>query len=602
MPNMPIKVAAGVNTEATEKDAEPQWVDCNRIRFDRTYVESLGGWVSDNANTINGVPRGIISWVTLRAETFIGLGTHKRLLIWQGGSYTDITPVRATGTMGADPFSTTAASDIVTVVHTGHNVTVGDGVNYSGATVSPIDSTDVTGDYEVLTVPDANTYTIQLSAAVTTTEANFGGASVTYTYQINVGQETTVPAYGWGADGWGVDTWGTPRSAPVGTIAARLWQLDQWGEDLIANVRGGAIYVWDSSAGLATPAAIISGAPATAKLVLVSPTERHLVGFGVHDGTADDPLLIQWSTSADYTDWDVTSTTNSAGELRIERGTEIIGAIRTRGQMLVLTDISAHSMFTTGTFDVFGIDLLGEGCGLIAQHAISEHAGLTFWMGLDNFYAFDGVVRILECDVWTYVYEDINLDQSVKFHSSTNVRFNEVWWFYCSSGSDEIDRYVKYNWADKAWDYGEMDRTTWIDPSDGSGITQPYATDANGSLFIHENGVNADGAAMGSMIDLYDMDITQEKGADSGGAFFHIRKFLPDFKYLTGSISLTINTKSYPQSTATAKGPYTILPTDLKVSVRGRGRQIGMKFEQSDVDDSFRFGTHALQITQHGRR
>lgn len=602
MPLYPFNIAAGVNTEKSDKDIAPQWKDGNRIRFYKGYPETLGGWEKENEDTVNGVPRKMISWVTIREEKFIGVGTHKRLYVWQGGTYTDITPLRDSTSAPfssaqlSNPFSTTAASDIVDVAHTGHGCTVGDGVSFSGASASPIDGITVDGAYEVISVTDANTYTIQISTTATNSEASFGGATVDYDYQINVGNADSIPALGWNADAWGDSTWGTIRTTPTEYFPARTWQLDQWGEDLIANVKSGAIYVWDSSVGIATPAAIISGAPATARFVLLSNFARHLIGFGVHDGSADDALLIQWSTSEDYTDWDLTSPTNSAGELRIDRGTEIVGAIRTRGQILVLTDISAHSLFDTGGILIFGIDLLGEGCGLISPNAVAEHSGIVYWMSYENFYIFDGVVREMPCDVWSYVFKDINKKQSIKSHAALNVRFSEVQWFYCSENSDEIDRYVKYNWEEKTWDYGQLNRTAWVDSSEGAGIDDPYAFDENGVLYIHEQGVNADGSAMGSFIESHDKEVAD------GGVLYHIRKLHPDFDRITGSVDVTLNAKKYPQSTATAKGPYIVNPTDERISVRARGRQISMKIESDAIDDSWRMGTFAMQAVYSGGR
>lgn len=716
MPLVKLSIAPGVYTEATDKDRRPKWKDGNRIRFRYGYPESIGGWQKDSTNTFKGVCRGINNWVTLSEEVLIGLGTHKRLLIWRGGTFFNVTPLRTStkspfsATPVEDIFSTTAASATVAVLQVTHGVKVGDGIFFTNQTASPIDGTVIpTTEIEVTEVTDADNYSFELSSTVTTTEASWGSADqvtnggfgadtnwtkgtgwsiaagvassdgtqvansdlsqaitptsgetyeVTFTvsnysagnvtpvigdvegtdraangtfvetivsssgtdldiradlnfvgdiddvivkphvgfsYEINVGEEDTSSLLGWGAGTWSEDEWGTARTSGGISQFARVWHLDQFGEDLVANIHGGAIYTWDATNGTTTRAIVISGAPATARFILTSPQARHLIAFGAHDGSVDDPLLIRWSDSEDFTDFTPTNI-NLAGDLRIDRGTELVGGVRTRGQILALTDVSAHSFFHTNDSFVFAIDILGEGCGLIAPHAILEHSGVVLYQGLDNFYIYDGVVRVLPCDVWSFVYDDINIAQKRKFHAATNRKFNEGWFFYCSAASDEIDRYVKINYLDQVWDYGALDRTAWIDIAEGGGLTVPYAPDASGILYQHEVGVDDDISALGSRIESFDFDI------EEGGVLYHIKKLLPDFIQLTGNVTVDLKAKLYPQSTAVSKGPYTVTSSTERISTRVRGRQISLNITSSTIGDAWQMGTFQAQIVPHGKR
>jgi len=473
---------------------------------------------------------------------------------------------------------------------------LGDSGTFSNATASPTDGTLIDGTYTVISVTDLNTYVIQISSAVTTTEASFGGTIIDYDYEINIGKVDTASAFGLGAGAWGDGTWGTIRTSSLGVTKARTWSLDQWGEDLIANVKGGNIYHWDATNGLTTRAVIITGAPTTVNFILVTPVNRQLVAFGV--GT--DPLLIQYSSMNDFTDFNILSTTNTAGELRIDKGSEIISAIRTRGQIMIFTDVSAHSMFPTNGSLLWGIKELGNGCGIASPHAAAEHAGIVRYMGIDNFYIYDGLIRILPCDVWTKVFKDINLFQKEKFHTSTVIEQDETWFFYCSSTSDEIDRYAKIHNTSGIWDYGTIERTAWVDIGQGGGLTVPYAIDASGVLYQQETGVN-DGVttALNSFIESYDIDIATKE--EVGGSMFHIKKLHPDFKRLSGDIDISLSAKPYPQSAATTK-VYTAVSSTERISTRVRGRQVSIKMAQNQLNGEWASGIIIAEILVDGRR
>ena len=598
MPTIPLNILPGIVTETTAKDATPQWKDCNRIMFRNGMPESMNGWRKDNTTILSGKCRALNNWVTLAQDKLIGIGSSKKLYIWRGGAYYDITPLRDSTSAPfsssalTNPFDTTNLSTTVTVTHTAHGAGVGDTVIFSGATA--VGGITISGSYLVVTVPTANTYTITHSAAATST-AN-GGGTVSYDYEINIGLDINIALGGWGAGTWGAGTWGTPRTTSNIAAAARIWHLDQWGEDLVGNIREGAIYTWDATNGLTTRAILISGAPATARLIIVSPEDRRMIAFGAHDGAANDPLLIRWSTSEDFTQFTPLDT-NTAGDKRIDRGTEIVGAVRTRGQILILTDVAAHSMYPSNDDFIFGFDILAEGCGLIAPHALAEDNGITYWMGVKDIFMFDGIVQKMDCSINNHIFDDINLFQKSLFHVKTNRTQNEVIGFYCSASSSEIDRYWKYNITEKTWDYGNIDVTTWVDISEGGGLTVPYAVHTDQYLYQHESGYDAGDEAMGSFIESHDVML------DEQGGFAHIKKWIPDFKTLIGTVDFTVKTKTYPQDeNYRIKGPRTVTSTTQRIGLRARGRQVALRIESNNQGDKWRMGKMQAQAIKSGRR
>jgi hypothetical protein len=716
MPNFPLRFQPGIFTDATEKDAVGRWREGERVRFDQKgFPQTIGGWVKDTDNLFTGVCRGMLDWVTLSNITYIALGTSRKLQLWEGGAYTNITPYRDSSFSPfssaalEDPFSSTAASDEITVTHVSHGIeTANTTVTLSNATASPIDGTTVDGAYDVTEVVDADNYKIQIAAAVTTTEANFGSADavsnggfgsdtvwtkgtgwsiaagvascdgtqvadtdltqditstdgesyeVTYTvsnytagnvtavvgdnegtdrsangtyvetiisgagsdidirgdldfvgdiddvvvkplvgfyYEINAGFVDTSTLTGYGTGTYGAETWDTPRTTSSLSQLATVWSLDTWGEDLIACRRDGSIYVWDASVGTTSRASIITNAPITAKSIIVSPTARHLIAMGAHDGTNDDPLLIRWCSSEDYTDWTETAG-NTAGRIRLDRGSEIRGSLRTRGQILIGTDVAIHGLIYTGDDFVFGKVEYGEGCGWISPRSAAEQNGVVYWMGEEDFFIFDGALRVLPCDVKSTVFQDINKVQSIKFHASTNRKHNEVWWFYCSENSDEIDRYVSYNYLLGVWAIGALDRTAWVDIGENSSITIPYATDASGYLYQHEIGVDADEAHMNAYLESHDIAISE------GQEIIHVKRFIPDFINLDGSADITFKTKKYPSGAEISKQRNITSSTGFQ-SLRTRGRYTAVRIATTEAGDSFHMGTMVVQGVPSGRR
>ena len=583
-----LKFKPGVYSDDTARDAGTLgfWKDSDKVRFRHGLPQTIGGWEAVNvATSMQGVARGAVDWVSTRLEQFIAFGTHLKLYVWTGEWFNDITPIRASSTINNNPFATTINLPLVTVTDTTHGANTGAFVTFSGATAAG--GITIVGEYQV-TVLDADTYTITHSANATST-ATGGGANVVAAYQINPGAVDSQVYLGWGAGAWGAEEWGTPRTISSSINHARTWTLETWGEDLIATHYNGNVYLWDSSGGVSTRATLITQAPTNNKAITISQESRHVIALGA----GGDPLLIQWCDAEDYTDWTPTET-NTAGEWRIDQGNQILRAIKVRDQHLVFTDTTVYTMQYVGPPYVFSIKSAG-GKGIMGPNAAIAYLGTGYWMGPSNFYLYDGTVRTIDCPVFNQVFLNVNQQQKHKCWAAVNANYDEVWWLYCSANSTEIDRYVIFNTTEGHWAVGTISRTLLVGDSDV--IDYPYAVATDGQMYYHEVGTSAAGAALSAYVESGDVEI------DAGGEhFMHVGKFVPDFKTLDGSVTITLSAKRYPQDTASRTSANTVDSSVSFFNPRLRGRQVSLKIASNATDASWRMGVPRLDVKPHGRR
>ena len=615
-----LTLKPGIDKQNTEYGAEGGWIDGDYIRFRYGLPEKLGGWTSFNGalTGLVGQITDIQTWNALAGSPYLAVGTTRKLYVYNGGQFFDITPIRATTGAGDVTFAASTGSNVLTVTDVGHGAIVGDFVTFSGAvSLGGVITADIlNSEYEILNVVDADSYTIQAPVAANVSDSGDGGASVVGAYQINVGADVNIADFGWGAGTWGLFTWGTPRPASLSTLSSRIWQLDTFGEDLIAQVCNGAIYTWDLSAGTGTRATAISGAPTKSMYALVSTPDRHLVCFGtettIGTATSQDPMFVRFSNQEDINTF-TESVTNTAGGQRLTDGSKILSAVRSRGQILIFTDTSLHAMQYVGPPYTFSFQQLGANCGCIGAHAALDVNGLAFWMGTEAFYVFDGTVKKMPCTVQDYVFKDINLIQGSKVYAGVNSQFNEVTWFYCSFTADYIDRFVSYNYLENVWSVGSLARTAWSDigtfekpvaseyneNSDAATISTIYGlTPGRSFLYNQEDGVNANGSPITAYIQSGYFDI------GDGDSIIFMKRFIPDFKDQQGNLEVQLRLRPYPQSTAVPSSldPYTVTPSTQKVDTRARGRQISLKIESDEVDTFWRYGTLRVDIQPDGLR
>jgi hypothetical protein len=618
MPLTKLQVAPGIDKQNTEYGAEGRWVDSDNVRFRYGQPEKIGGWTKITSDALLGATRAVLTWSSLNGTNYAMYGTNKKLYAYSDGSYGDITPTRGTGSI--TQFETTNTSTTVIVTDAAHGALVGDHVTISSVSgaVGGITAANLQNEFEIQTVPSSSTYTIVAPAAATSDATTGTG---TATYQINSGSATSIYGYGWGAGVWNASTWDTTRSGLTGAEGVLLqsakWALDTWGEDVLALRFDGGLYYWDTSAGLSSNLAAttnVSGSPTKSRFMMVSGDDRHVICFGTETtiGTTStqDNMFIRWSDQESTTDWTPTST-NTAGSQRLTDGNIINTAVRSRGAILVYTDSALYQMQFVGPPFTFGFKQLGSNCGAVGIHSAIDISGITFWMGTDSFFQFDGAVKKLPCSVQDYVFDDINNNALGDVFCAANTDFNEVIWFYPSKNSLQIDRHVTYNYAEQLWYTGSLARSSWADRGvysnpygaefDSDDTTATITTiygNKEGRTFVyaHEEGVNDNGSAMTSYIESGDIDIAD------GDQFISVSRFIPDFKNQVGNVDLTVKSRPYPTATQTSHGPYEITTSTTKQDTRIRGRQLALRVSSDAVDDKWRYGTLRVDGKADGAR
>ena len=758
MPLTKVQFRPGINRESTSFADQQGWFDSDLIRFRKGRPEKIGGWSRVSGSSVLGTVRSLKNWVTLGALKLMGVGTTSKVYIEQGGTYTDITPVRSTATLGTNPITTgSASSGEITVTAAGHGAAEGDYVTFSGATTTDgITAAQINTEHAITSVVSANSYKVDTGGSASSGSTAGGGSAVIANYQIHVGSEATTLDPGWGAGYFGgetltysqttldggindsvtsidltsasdfetastttsaavavvdttislADSSGMPSKGTVkinseniiygtnvsnilgditraadgttaaihasgatatfvgliaideeliqytgkssndldagvvrgvrGTTAAahsdgdivkeangfygwgeavepftagetRLWSQDNFGEDLILNVRNDNLYYWDATLGLSNRASALSAqsgasdAPTIARQVVVSDTDRHVIALGANTlgTTAQDLLLVRWSDQENAVDWTPTAT-NTAGSQRLSSGSEIITAIETRQELLIWTDASLYSMRFVGPPFTFSFNLLASNFSIISPNAVAASGDRVFWMDTENFFMYAGQIQTIPCTVLRYVFDDINLDQNLKFFAGSNRMFDEVFWFYCSADSDNIDRYAKYNYADNTWDIGSLSRTAWVD----FGLhDKPRGAGVDSSLnyiYAHETGTTADGAAMSPFIESSVFSI------GDGDQFVSISRIIPDIDITSSdsdtSVNYVLKTRDFPGDTLATNSTNAVTSTTQQSFVRSRSRSAVLRVESSATDVAWTLGDVRLDLRPDGRR
>ena len=643
-----FKVLPGIDKQDTTSGAENRWVDCDNTRFRYGLPEKVGGWSSLIPNTIVGVARRQFAFVDLDGNRYIAIGTDKFLLIYFEGQLYDITPLKTTLT--SCTIATTSGSPICSITKASHGLTAGDIILLDSVTL-PGGTGYTDADFEdklfqVTNVTSTSVFTITQSTNATATVSTGGSLSV-------IPYETVGPAaqsygYGWGIDTWSSGAWGEAAPASDVSLEPGLWSLSNFGQVLVATIANGKTFTWNAGdasrlttrASTTTSGFSTSANPTATRVTLVSPTTRHLIHLGtetvIGDTSTQDDMFIRFSDQEDINDYTPTAI-NSAGSQRLQDGTKIMGALKAKETILVWTDNALYTMKFIGAPFTFGFEQVGTNCGLIGKNAAVEIDGMAFWMSANGFFMFDGTVKSMPCSVEDYVYDQADTTKGQQVYAGINNLFTEVVWYYPSTNSEYNDQTIVFNYGQPmkggVWYIGTEARTSWID---ASVYPKPSATKFNDSatgtfpvivgqsdlgqttLFEHEVGtdqVNADGTTttITSFVKSYDFDIqSRQQNAQgkstgpgiSGEVFLAMRRFVPDFKNLQGNAKVTLAVKRYPQEseTTTNLSPFTINANTDKKDTRARGRFVSIKIENTDVSESWRFGTLRIDIQPDGRR
>ena len=626
MPLAKIQIRPGIDKQRTEYGAEGTWIDGDNVRFRSGLPEKIGGWLKITSDALIGATRALLTWVDLDGVKYTMFGTNKKLYVYSdilADKYYDATPTRGTGSI--TQFNTTSGSTTITVTDGSHGARVGDYVTISSvsADVGGVTQANLQNEFEILTLLDtsspavvtANTFTITSPAAATSTAS---GATATATYKIRSGPATSIYGYGWGMGVWNQTEWGDSRediTASPAVLESGKWSLDNWGEDALACQLNGGLYTWDTSSGLSgNLATVLSNAPTTNRIMLISGDDRHVILFGtettIATSSTQDNMFIRWCDQENNNTWTPTAT-NTAGSQRLTRGSQIMAAVRSRGVILVFTDTSLYQMQFIGPPFTFGFKLIADNCGAVGMNAAIDIGGRVFWMGKESFFVFDGAVKKLDCTVQDHVFDDIEPIAQQDVFCSTLSDFGEVMWFYPSSDSVQLDKQVTYNYQENSWHVGSLARSAWADRSaynnpyaaeyDADDTTTPiptvYGATAGRTFFYkHEFGKDADGSAMTSYIESADVDL------EDGEKMMSIKRFIPDFKNLSGSVDLTLKFRDYPSSTQRTNGPYEVTTSTNKIDTRARGRQAALRIESDATGDDWRFGTFRAEVRPDGGR
>jgi hypothetical protein len=610
----------GINRETTAYANEGGWFDGNLVRFRAGKPESIGGWTRYSRSLMLGTARAIIAWTSLSGAVFTGVGTNLKYYVVGGGRPNDITPIRATTAAGDVTFAATTGSTTLLVTDVGHGAVTGDFVTFSGAVSlgGNVTATVLNREYQITQVIDSDDYQITLSVAANASDSGDGGAAVVGVYQINTGLNTSVVGTGWGSGVWSRGTWGSGTTITSPFAQLRIWSHDNFGEDLIMCIQDGALYYWDTSAGLSTRAVALSSlsgaqaVPTVAKLVIVSERDRHVIAFGCDpeaDPGVQDPLVIRFSDQESAVEWRTLPTT-TAGELRIGTGSEIIGAIQTKQQIVVFTDISVHAMQYIGDPFTFGIQEVSSAVSIIGPNAMVAVGDLVFWMGKNEFYVYDGSVVQIPCDVKEYVFTNLNFGQGPKVYAGHASSFSEVWWFYPSANSVENDSYVVYNYEQKVWYYGIMPRTAWLDRGT---LGFPIATSPDGYLYYHENGL--DDGSVNPPAPLVPYIESSVVDIGDGDQFMFATRIIPDLTFRNSTnesptATLTLKARNFPGGAyfASDNDPVTktaSLPVEQftdQLFTRLRGRSMSLRIESNQTGTAWRLGDPRVDLRTDGRR
>lgn len=640
MPLRNVRIVPGFNKSDTPSGAEGQWIDGDFIRFRYGQPEKIGGFTAIGQKTLAGPARAQHTWNDLEGRKYAAIGTSKALYIYYEDAFYDITPLD-TAITGAT-FTSTASSSTVTVNKTTHNLEVGEYITFTSVTI-PGTSSFVASDFtsytfEILTVPDVNSFTIQMQTTETGTPMSSTGSASINPY-TEIGPTIQTYGYGWGTDTWSSGEWGEGSTSSQVILDPGSWSLDNFGEQLIATVKDGKTFTWNP--GVSNPlenrAVVMTGAPTASRLTIVSDRDRHLVHLGtettIGNTSTQDPMFIRFSNQEDYNTYEPTSV-NTAGTFRLDTGNKIVAAVSGKDYNLILTDQAAYTMQFVGPPFTFSIRQVGSNCGCLGQHGVVYADGQVFWMGTGGgFFRFDGTVKLLPSLVEDFVFTTagdnvgINYASNEIVYASHNSLFNEIIWFYPSgtplgNPATQNNRAAVYNYVEGTWSTMSLARSTY---ADASTYDNPYATAYDSSAtpsvtnlsgatntygastyFAHEVGTNniaLDGTEtpIAAYIQSGDFDLPTD---GDGEYLMRISRFLPDFKNLEGNAEVTILLKDFPIDTGASSqlGPFTVSSSTQKIDTRARGRLASLKIENTSNDETWRFGTFKADINVDGRR
>jgi len=624
MPLKSITFRPGVSREGTNYANEGGWYATDKVRFRSGFPENIGGWQKYNQNQYTDVCRSLRNWTSIEGNNYTGVGTNIRFFVEFNGTLYNITPYRLVvdPLTPTDPLGVITGSATITITYTDHGAATNDYVYISGAvmSLSGIPDSEV-NIYHQITVLDKDTFAFNVTTLSTYTGGD-GGAAIELKFEASAGLPINIVGLGWGVGTWSRGAWGSAASSG-GEVVQQLgyWTQDNYGQDLVIAPTNGEIYYWATATSIDaygapdTDAVKLSSLPSAADCpsivtgILVT-EENHLVALGCNaiGETTKTPMLIRWADQDNPANW-TPGISTSAGGYKLTYGDAIITAIKSRQETLVFTDSALYGMQYVGTPYTFNIQPRSTNITIASPFAAISVNNITYWMGRKKFFTYNGTVESLPCSLRQYVFNDFNYDQEAQVYAGSVGEFNEIWWFYCSQDSVTPDRYVVYNYMERIWYYGQMNRTAWLDCP-----AREYPIAAiDGNLIYQENGLedNATGAPLPlvAYIQSADFDL------DDGYQFAFVRRLIPDVTFsgstdTSPAVTMTLYARDFPG------GPYneetnepitrsTTVPVEQYTDqawLRLRGRQVSFRISSDSTGTQWSLGIPRLELQPDGRK
>ena len=606
-----FKLAPGFHRESTQYAEEGKWFDGNRVRFREGKPENMRGYETRaEGATFDGSARALLAWKPADNISTAIFGTPEKLYIHEGDELYDVTPITEKATL-TNCFGTSSGSTRVCCSDAAHGRAVGDYVLFTSS--AAFNNVSLQGNtYEIVSIESANVFAITVTNAANATGSDVGSA--TFNYYIPTGNSVAAAGLGYSAARYQATVcasqtraWNQPASASASGLFLDIsqWSFDNWGDDVVANRKGGGLFYYDSDASTEpTRATSVTTSPVSTNSIIVSPNDRHLICLGTNrfEATATvsgafDPMLVRWSDQDDRNEWNPTAATD-AGEVVLTDGTRIVGAVRARNAINIWTDNALWLMQFVGGNFVFKFQQVGTNCGLIGQHAAIDYNGTTYWMGYDNFYVYAGAVQILDCTVRRFIFDDLNTSYYDKVYCGINSEFREIIWLYVSNGNTECNKYVIYNPEEKYWVYGDMIFTTFTDRSVFGNTITTGVTVAGNNIYDNEppSVFTGSGETLSSFVESGDFDI------NDGNQVMFMNKIVPDYDLSGGQIKFKIITKKYPESTEETEKEFNIFDNTEKINIRARGRQAKIRVSCGSNNASWRWGSVRIALQGDGER
>jgi hypothetical protein len=615
-----VNLKAGLHRESTQYEEEGKWFDGDHVRFRSGKPENMRGYETKVSTAFDGSARDLIVYKSgSNNKKRAVFGTPDKLYEHDGDRIVDITPIVTAVTL-ANCFGTSSGQTRVCCSDAGHGQVVGNYVYFTSTAAFNAVSLS-TNVYPITSVASANVFTIDVTTAADATGSDVGSA--TFNYLLPTGNSIAVAGTGFGAALFQAGVcasqtraWNEPASADATDLVFDIsqWSLDNWGDDVVANRNGGNIFYFSSDAST-TPirATSITTSPISVNSIIVSPNDRHLIALGANEFAAAatvsgtfNPMLVRWSDQDNRSNW-VPSVSSTSGEVVLTDGTKIIGATRSRSAIHIWTDNAMWLMSFAGPPFTFKFTPAGTNCGLIAPHAAVDYNGISYWMGYDNFYKYDGQVKTLDCTVRTFIFDRLGVKFKDKVYAGVNSEFKEIIWLYASdeSGVTECDSYVIYSPENDYWTYGTGVFTTFADKevfgntiTTGVSLNDSGASTGNNKLFDNEPAdyFTENNRTITSFVESADFDV------EDGNEILFMNKLIPDFDLNTGKLKVKIITKKYPESGEEITKEFDVTQLTDKINFRARGRQAKIRVSCSSQGASWQWGSVRLGFQGDGQR